>query len=111
MQNLLESIEHCTGLSNAEVGIALARRAGFAPVSARRIQAWRDGADAMPSWVERECIHWLVELWSRERNDCGAARLWDVDRKYTRLLDQLTIAELMTLLRERQGQNGRHAQS
>jgi hypothetical protein len=53
----------------------------------------------MPGWVERECICWLVELWSRERAECGAARLWEVDRKYTRMLDQLTIAELMTLLR------------
>jgi hypothetical protein len=101
MNNLLTSVEHCTGLTDARLGEALARRAGFAPLSARRIQAWRDGSDAMPGWVERECVQWLVELWSRERAECGAARLWEVDRKYTRMLDQLTIAELMALLRQR----------
>ncbi len=105
MQNLLENLARCAELTDAELGVTLARRAGFAPMSARRIRAWRVGDEPIPSWVERECVYWLIERWSQERGACGAGRLWDVDRKYTRLLDQFTIAELMAMLRSRRAES------
>ncbi len=101
MNNVLTSLKECTGLTESRLGVALARRAGLAPFSARRIHAWRDGSDAMPGSVERECVYWLVEIWAVERANCGASRLWEVDCKFTRMLDQFTIAELMALLRDR----------
>jgi hypothetical protein len=99
MPNLIDQIQTCTGLSDAHLGVALARRAGYAPASAHEVAHWRSGQTPMPTWAERTCVQWIVELWRADRDDCNAQQLWQVDQKYTRMLGDFTVADLMRMIR------------
>lgn len=97
--NPLEQLKLCTGMTNAQLGTALARRAGNAPVSATQFERWCNGTATIPQWVERASLTWLVELWRAERSGCAANELYRIDQKYTRMLKDFTVAEVMQLLR------------
>lgn len=97
--SLIESLRRCTGLADAQLCSALAQRAGCAAPTVHLLQAWDGGDTAMPAWVERYCAEWIVELWRNERASCTARDLLQVDQKFTRLLRDYSVADLLAVLR------------
>lgn len=96
--SLIDSLRRCTGLADAQLCAALAERSGHAAPTLHLLHAWDSGVIAMPAWVERFCAEWIVELWRSERSTCDARALLTIDRKYTRLLSDYSVGDLMTVL-------------
>lgn len=93
--SLIENLRTCTGLSDTKLCAALAKRSGYPAPGVRLLRAWQSGDTHLPVWVERECMHWLVEIWQAERNGCNAQQLLHVDRKYLAMLSDFSMSELM----------------
>lgn len=86
-------------MADTQLCFELAQRAGCAVPSEHLLRAWDTGNIAMPEWVERSCAEWIVELWQRERATCDARQLLGIDQKYTGLLRDYSVADLMAVLR------------
>jgi hypothetical protein len=97
--SIIESLRRCTGLADAQLCSALAARARSDVPTVILLQAWDAGDIAMPAWVERGCAEWIVELWRSERAACDARELLAIDRKFSRLLRDYSVMELMAVLR------------
>ena len=95
--NLVDHLRTCTGLSDAQLEQQIAQRAGYAALGAHVLRQWQEGKTPMPKSAERVAVLWIVELWRAERDGCSAQHLWPVDRKYTRMLEGFTIADIVRL--------------
>lgn len=100
MNDLIEHLKTLTNLSDQQIGEELARRGGQTPLDRHKFSQWNSGILPTPAWLERAAARWIIELWQSERNECESKDLWAVDKKYSKMLNFLTVAEIIGILNE-----------
>lgn len=100
--NLIHELNINMGLSVTEIGDGLEMRAlrqlGHAhQADARELLLWIRPDAELPDWVRHAAALWVIEFWLNERDNCGAEQLLQVDAKYTRLLRDFSMGEIIAM--------------
>jgi hypothetical protein len=75
-------------------------------IDAREISIWITDVESVPSWANRAAALWIIEFWMNERDTCEAEGLLRVDEKYTRLLRDFSMGDIITMRSQlAQGEN------
>lgn len=93
--NILQELKNAVGLSLDEIGHGIATRANIDIRQVKDIGGWIENTHRTPRWVSRAAALWIVELWLKERDTCALQSLLSVDKKYTHLLRNFTLAEII----------------
>jgi hypothetical protein len=88
-------------LDQIEQGIIL--RANKIYADTYFIQDWLKDESLVPSWANRAAASWLIEMWLSERDGCDASNLLQVDEKYTRLLRDFSLSDIISMRNELAG--------
>ena len=94
--NLVHVLHHSFGIPKHTIGGGIEQRCGQ-QVDAREIDYWLDEQAHLPDWVHRAAALWVIELWMNERDACVAENLLKVDEKYTRLLRDYTMGQIIAM--------------
>ena len=107
MNNLIHELNVAMGLSLDEIGSGLEARAVALQAQgqqskgqqadAREIRLWVKPDAEVPDWARRAAALWVIEFWLNERDSCGAEQLLKVDEKYTRLLRDFSMGEIIAM--------------
>ena len=95
--NLVFELQQNFDLSADDIAAGLARRAEEGCDIPRAIDKWLQQEAILPECVKKAAASWVIEFWLNERDQCEAARLLLVDKKYTRLLRDFTLVEVIAL--------------
>jgi hypothetical protein len=93
--SILQELKNEVGLSLDEIGDGLATRANTDSKQVKDIGDWIENPDQIPNWVGRAAGLWIVELWLKERDTCGPQHLLSIDEKYTQLLRNFSMTEII----------------
>ena len=85
-------------LDQIEQGIIL--RANKIYADTYFIQDWLKDETLVPKWASRAAASWLIEMWLSERDGCDASSLLQVDEKYTRLLRDFSLSDIIAMRNE-----------
>ena len=85
-------------LEQIEQGIVL--RANKIYADTYFIQDWVKDESMIPDWASRAAASWLIEMWLSERDGCDAGSLLKVDEKYTRLLRDFSLSDIIAMRNE-----------
>lgn len=94
--NLVHVLHHSFGVPKHNIGDGIEQRCGQ-QVDAREIELWLDEQSQLPDWVHRAAALWIIELWMNERDTCEAGSLLKVDEKYTRLLRDYNMGQIIAM--------------
>ena len=61
------------------------------------IEDWLNEEQLIPDWAKRAAAVWIIEMWMQERDNCGAATLLKIDEKYTRMLKDFSLADILVM--------------
>ncbi len=100
MTNLIESLQHTLGLSSEQISAALLRHDRTQSVSEAQVVQWLSNTAVLPNGVKRAAALVVIEQWLDARDNCGPAELLAVDKKYTRLLRDFSMAEIIALRKQ-----------
>jgi len=98
--NLLQALRDSFGMSVGEIEQGLISRAKKVYTDTYFIDDWLQHENKVPEWVNRAAATWLMELWLEERDACESAQLLGVDKKYTRLLKDFSLSDIIAIRNE-----------
>jgi hypothetical protein len=98
--NLIAELHNRFGYAVADIQQGIAARVAGVDADALDVRKWLDNVDIIPKWASRGAAHWIIELWMAERDACKPDELLRVDKKYTGLLKNFSMAEIITLRNE-----------
>ena len=97
MKNLIHELIVSMELPYVEVGEGITRRAAPFRPRFNDIRQWAEESASVPDWANRAAALWLLEFWMNERDACEADGLLKVDEKYTRLLRDYSMGEIIEM--------------
>lgn len=59
------------------------------------ITIWLDPQVELPKWVTQAATRWVLEMWMDERDACSPGELLAVDKKFTHILRNYSMAEII----------------
>ena len=98
--NLVSVLHQTMGVSLNELGHGLGQRSPGCRVDIKELEVWADSAEPVadiPAWTHRAAAVWVIEYWMNERDACRAEGLLKVDEKYTRLLKDFSMGEIIAM--------------
>jgi hypothetical protein len=98
--NLIAELHDKFGFSFQDIQQGIASRVAGVDAEALDINKWLDNADTIPKWASRGAASWIIELWMQERDACEPTKLLQVDKKYTGLLKNFSMADIIALRNE-----------
>ena len=98
--NLLNVLNHNFGLSIDQIEQGLILRANKIYADTYFINDWLKDETMVPDWASRAAASWLIEMWMSERDGCEASGLLKVDEKYTRLLRDFSLSDIIAMRNE-----------
>ncbi|NOZ54576.1 MAG: hypothetical protein GXP08_15825 [Gammaproteobacteria bacterium] len=98
--NLLQALRDSFGMSIDEIEQGLVLRTKKVYTDTYFIDDWIKDAADVPKWVNRAAAAWVVEFWLEERDVCESAQLLNVDKKYTRLLKDFSLSDIIAIRNE-----------
>jgi hypothetical protein len=98
--NLIAELHNRFGYTVADIQQGIAARVAGVDADALDVRKWLDNVDIIPKWASRGAAHRIIELWMTERDACKPDELLQVDKKYTGLLKNFSMAEIITLRNE-----------
>lgn len=100
LSNLLAELNATFGFSVKQIQAAIAARVDGVDSDLLDIEKWIDETDVIPAWANRAAAKWIIELWMIDRDACDPTELLKVDKKYTRLLKNFSMAEIIAMRNE-----------
>lgn len=94
--NLIYVLHHSFAIPKHHIGSGIEQRAGQ-QVDAREIDFWIKESAELPEWAHQAAALWIIELWMQERDACEAQQLLKVDEKYTRLLRDYNMGQIIAM--------------
>jgi hypothetical protein len=94
-RNLIAELHTQFGFSLREIQHGIAARIDGVDADVLDVKKWLDNVDTIPKWAARGAAHWIIELWMAERDACEPTELLQVDKKYTGLLKNFSMAEII----------------
>ena len=98
--NLLTVLNHSFGLSVEQIEQGIVLRANKVYADTYFIEDWFKDEKLIPRWASRAAASWLIELWLTERDNCDSTNLLQVDEKYTRLLRDFSLSDIIAMRNE-----------
>lgn len=98
--NLLTVLNHSFGLSIEQIEQGIVLRANKVYADTYFIEDWFKDESLIPKWANRAAASWVIEMWLAERDACTASELLTVDEKYTRLLRDFTLSDIIAMRNE-----------
>ena len=98
--NLITILNNSFGLSIDQIEQGIVLRANKIYADTYFIQEWLKDESMVPDWANRAAASWLIEMWMQERDGCDAASLLKVDEKYTRLLRDFSLSDIIAMRNE-----------
>lgn len=95
--NLLHILNSTFAIPIEQLKDGIVRRADRAYADTHRLTEWLTEQAPVPSWAQRAAATWIIELWMQERDGCEATQLLTVDGKYTRLLRDFSMADIIAI--------------
>lgn len=100
LNNMLAELNTKFGFSVDQIQAAIAARADGVDSDLLDIKKWIGDSTDIPAWVNRAAAKWVIELWMIDRDTCDPTELLKVDKKYTRLLKNFSMAEIIAMRNE-----------
>lgn len=98
--NLLTVLNDSFGLSVDQIEQGIVLRANKVYADTYFIADWLEDESLIPDWASRAAASWVIELWLSERDACDATKLLKVDEKYTRLLRDFSLSDIIAIRNE-----------
>lgn len=103
VHNLIAELNQTFGFSLLEIQQGIARRVAGVDAEVLDISKWMNKVDTIPRWANRGAACWIIELWMAERDACEPTKLLQVDKKYTGLLRNFSMADIIAMRNEISG--------
>jgi hypothetical protein len=100
MTNLIESLQQTLGLSTTQICEALCCHYTAQKLDPELIEQWLSRTEALPKEVNQAAALVVIEQWMAKRDSCGPTELLAVDKQFTRLLRDFSMAEIIALRRQ-----------
>ena len=100
MTKLIESLHQTLGLSTTQISEALSRHNNAQQISPEIVSQWLAGDEAMPDRLNHAAALVIIECWMETRDSCDPTELLAVDKKFTRMLRDFSMAEIINLRRQ-----------
>ncbi|MDH5323926.1 MAG: hypothetical protein OEZ68_03055 [Gammaproteobacteria bacterium] len=97
MNNLIRELNHSMNLSPEQIQQTLEQRA---PQQALNVSTWIQDDSSMPTALRHCVVMWIMEIWAKERDACSAKQLLDVDNKFSRILRDYSLTDLIAFKKE-----------
>lgn len=101
--NLLRTLLETTGLPLDKIEQGLILRANKIYADTHFIADWVDDESLIPDWANRAAASWVIELWMLERDAVESSQLLKVDEKYTRMLKDFSLSDIIAMRNELMG--------
>lgn len=98
--NLIAELHNRFGFTIGDIQQGIAARVIGVDAEVLDVRRWMDKVDTIPKWASRGAASWIIELWMADRDACKPTELLQVDKKYTGLLKDFSMAEIITLRNE-----------
>ncbi|MCI0507831.1 MAG: hypothetical protein L0Z73_17215 [Gammaproteobacteria bacterium] len=98
--NLLTVLNSSFGLSLEQIEQGIVLRANKVYADTYFIEDWLRDEKLIPKWASRAAASWVVEMWLSERDACASSELLGVDEKYTRLLRDFSLSDIIAMRSE-----------
>lgn len=98
--NLITVLNNSFGLSLDQIEQGIVLRANKIYADTYFINDWLKDESMIPDWASRAAASWLIEMWLAERDGCDATTLLKVDEKYTRLLRDFSLSDIIAMRNE-----------
>jgi hypothetical protein len=98
--NLLTVLNSSFGLSLEQIEQGIVLRANKVYADTYFIEDWLRDEKLIPKWASRAAASWVVEMWLSERDGCASSELLRVDEKYTRLLRDFSLSDIIAMRSE-----------
>jgi len=98
--NLLAVLNDSFGLTVDQIDQGIVLRANKVYADTYFIADWLKNETLIPAWANRAAARWVIEFWLSERDACDASNLLKVDEKYTRLLRDFSISDIISMRNE-----------
>ena len=98
--NLIAELNARFGFSLHDIQQGIAARVDGVDADVLDVKKWLDNVDKIPSWARKGAALWVIELWMAERDACEPTELLMVDKKYTGLLKQFSMGEIIAMRNE-----------
>jgi len=98
--NLITVLNNSFGLSLDQIEQGIVLRANKVYADTYFIQDWLKDEALIPRWANRAAASWVIEMWLSERDNCEASGLLKVDEKYTRLLRDFSLSDIIAMRNE-----------
>lgn len=99
MNNLIRELNQSMNFSLEQIQQGLSKRINdTAPMEV--VEAWLKDDASMPETLRHTVVMWIMELWAKERDACTAKQLLDVDNKYSRILRDYNLTDIIAFKKE-----------
>lgn len=98
--NLITVLNNSFGLSLDQIEQGIVLRANKVYADTYFIEDWLQDESLIPKWANRAAASWVIEMWMSERDSCDATGLLKVDKKYTRLLRDFSLSDIIAMRNE-----------
>ena len=98
--NLITVLNNSFGLSLDQIEQGIVLRANKVYADTYFIEDWLKDESLIPKWANRAAASWVIEMWLSERDSCDASGLLQVDEKYTRLLRDFSLSDIIAMRSE-----------
>lgn len=100
MHNLICELGSTFGYTNDQIKNGIAQRNEGVDAIALNVEQWKHNDAAIPRWANRAAARWVIEIWMKERDSCDAAELLAVDKRFTRILSDFSMGEIISMRNE-----------
>lgn len=101
--NILRTLQETTGLTLEKIEQGLVLRANKIYADTHFIRDWLEDESLIPDWANRAAASWVIELWMLERDAVESSQLLKVDEKYTRMLKDFSLSDIIAMRNELMG--------
>jgi hypothetical protein len=98
--NLIAELNMRFGYSLQQIRQGIAERVDGVDADVLDVNKWLNNVDTIPRWANRGAARWIIELWMTERDACEPAELLQVDKKYTGMLKNFSMADIIAMRNE-----------
>jgi len=98
--NLITVLNNSFGLSIDQIEQGIVLRANKVYADTYFIHDWLKDETMVPDWASRAAASWLIEMWMAERDGCDSSNLLKVDEKFTRLLRDFSLSDIIAMRNE-----------
>ena len=100
MDNLICELTTTFGFTDEQIKQGIAQRNEGVDAIALNVEQWKKKDAAIPGWAKRAAARWVIEIWMKERDNCDAAELLAVDKRFSRILSGFSMGDIISMRNE-----------